>query len=134
MLYHRIHGSVIFILLLFIGCSDSGSIFYKTVHIPRQAVDIVSISQDRPAEILFVVAGIKADGYDPSIQRVSAERVGNTIFLRARGSEEIFDSGGYCTSAVEATDRHFSWICAFRVGMCKVFVKVIFRFEKNMHL
>lgn len=98
-----IRDSIIFVLFLFIGCSDTDNIFHKTVHIPIQAVDIVSISQDRPAEILFVVAGIKADGCDPSIQKVSAERVGNTIFLRATGSEEIFDSGGYCTSAVEAT-------------------------------
>lgn len=103
MLYHRIRGSIIFVLLLFIGCSGSGNIFHKTVHIPVQAVDIVSISEERPAEVLFVVAGIKGDGCDPSIQKVFSERVGNTIFLRATGSEEIFDSGGYCTMAVEAT-------------------------------
>ena len=106
MLYHRISGSVIFVLLvllLFIGCSDSGSIFYKTIDIRIQAVDIVSISEDRPAEVLFVVSGIKGDGCDPSIQKVSAERFGNTIILQATGSEGIFDSGGDCTSAVEAT-------------------------------
>ena len=69
-----------------------------------QAVDIVSISEDRPAEVLFVVAGIRGDGCDPSIQKVHAERVGNTVVLRATGSEEIFDSGGYdCTMMVEAT-------------------------------
>ncbi len=103
MLSHRIGGIVIFVLLFCIGCGDSG-IFHKTIDVGIMAVDIVSISEDRPAEVLFLVAGLMGDGCDPSIQKVSAERVGNTIFLRATGSEEIFDSGGYdCEDAVTAT-------------------------------
>ncbi|MCY3723045.1 MAG: hypothetical protein OXG97_12565 [Candidatus Poribacteria bacterium] len=103
MLSHRIAGIALFVLLvvLFIGCDR---VFYKTVDIRIQAVDIVSISEERPAEVRFVVGGIKADGCDPSIQMVSAERMGNTIVLEATGSEEKFDSGGYyCTLEVEAT-------------------------------
>lgn len=102
MLPHRIRYSVIFVLLFFIGCSDSG-IFYKTVDVGIVAVDIVSISEKRPAEVLFLVAGLKADECGTSIEKVYVERVGNTIVLRATGSEEIFDCGGYdCTMMVEA--------------------------------
>ena len=120
------------ILLMFVGCDR---LTLKTVNIRIEAVDIVSISEERPAEVLFVVGGVKADGCDPSIQKVHAQRVGNTIFLEATGSEERFDSGGYCTSAVESTADTIV-VKALEVGAYKVathdgFELLQFRIEKG---
>lgn len=118
MLFHRIAGIALFVLLvvLFIGCDR---IFYKTVAIPIEAVDIVSISEDRPAEVRFVVGGIRGDGSAPTIQKVDAQRVGNTIFLRATGLEERRDSGGDYTQAVESTGKVIV-VKALEVGDYKV--------------
>jgi len=118
MVSHRIRGIVIFVLLvvLFMGCDR---ISYKTVAIRIEVVDIVSISEDRPAEVRFVVGGIRGDGSDPRIQKVDAQRIGNTIFLRATGLEERFDSGGDYTQAVEPTGKVIV-VKALEVGGYKV--------------
>ena len=120
------------ILLMFAGCDR---LTLKTVNIRIEAVDIASISEERPAEVLFAIGGIKADGCDPSIQKVHAQRVGNTIFLEATGSEERFDSGGYCTSMVESTAGTIV-VKALEVGEYKVathdgFELLQFRIEKG---
>lgn len=97
MLSHRIEGIVIFVLFVIVSCIGCyrDEIYYRG----STAIGIVSISEDRPAEVLMSVTGL-TDGCGPiPFRNVYADRVENTIFLKAT---VLDDSGHYtCLGIVE---------------------------------
>jgi len=121
------------ILFMSAGCER---FYFKTVNIRIEAVDIVSISEEKPAEVLFVVGGVMGDGGDPSIQKVHAQRVGNTIFLKATGLKERFDSGRYAHYTIPQSTTDTIVVKTLEVGEYKVarhdgFELLQFRIEKG---
>lgn len=97
MLSHRIGSIVIFVLFVIVSCigCDRDEIYYRG----STAIGIVSISEDRPAEVLISVAGV-TDGCGPiPFRNVYADRVENTIFLKATVLED--HGGGYTCSAID---------------------------------
>ena len=97
MLSHRIEGIVIFVLFVIVSCIGCyrDEIYYRG----STAIGIVSISEDRPAEVLMSVAGV-TEGCGPTpFRNVYADRVENTIFLKATVLES--HNGGYTCSAID---------------------------------
>ena len=102
MLSHRIEGIVIFVLFVIVSCigcdRDENEISFAGLI----AIGIVSISEDRPAEVLINVAGLGGVGCGPKpFRNVYADRVENTIFLKPTVLKGSGAGGAYTCSAIE---------------------------------
>lgn len=97
MLSHRIGSIVIFVLFVIVSCIGcySDEIYYRG----STAIGIVSISEDRPAEVLMSVFGVLIGCGPAPFRNVYADRVENTIFIKPTVLED--HGGGYTCSAID---------------------------------
>ena len=95
--------SFLFVLFVIISCIGCDKIFEDEIYFAGPTgIGIVSISEDRPAEVLINVAGFGGTGCGPiPFRNVYADRVENTIFLKPTVLKGSGAGGGYTCSAIE---------------------------------
>ena len=93
--------SFLFVLFVIVSCIGCDTIYEDEIYYRGStAIGIVSISENRPAEVLMRVSGV-TEGCGPvPFKNVYADRVENTIFLKPTVLEGSGAGGGYTCSAI----------------------------------